>query len=654
MDAILANLLGWCLQVAVVVAGAAAAAWMVRVDAASVRHAWWRTVLVMCMALPILQPWQAANPSATIVIDDSRAAHDVDPSLGHSAHRVPLLRRLIAAAPSWSAVVFVVLASGIVARLAWLAAGLVRLRRLRRIGLPEPDAFSDLVAAGADVRYVDHVGQPVTFGIRHPVVLLPSTLRALPEPVQHAVLAHELWHVRRRDWAWVVVEEALRATLWFHPAMWWLISRIQSSREEVVDELTLLVTGSRRHYLEALLAFADQPPLFAAAPFARRQHLYQRMLLLSKEAVMSSKRIVASCAGMGVVLALAGVSGVIAFPLRAATQGPLPQSGQTASPVRDPRPEAPRPPTALEEELKTTLRTPSASASEYLDLAKLQEARGALSEAEATLVAARTALPTDKSMPYALAAFYRRTGQFDRAVVVVEEMAALDPGNPAGYQVVATYYFEKVRSDQALSPVEKITYLRQGIAATDRALALQPDFLEALVYKNLLLRTHASLEPDPAKQQALLTEADVLRSRAMALQNARGFSPAGGRGSASAPPPPPPPPPPPSTDDWAASVTGNGKPPIRPGENLPAPRKIVDVEPAYPPIAQSARVQGVVVVDAVIDESGNVSAARVARSIPLLDQAALDAVTQWKFTPTLLNGAPVPVVVTMTINFTLR
>ena len=422
-----------------------------------------------------------------------------------------------------------------------------------------------------------------------------------------------------------------------------------------MDELTLLVTGSRRHYLEALLAFADQPPLFAAAPFARRQHLYQRMLLLSKEAVMSSKRIVASCAGMALVLGLAGVSGVIAFPLRATTRGPSPQGGQTPSPVRDPRPGAPRPPTALEEELKTTLRTRSASASEYFDLAKLQEARGALSEAEATLVAARTALPTEKSIPYALAAFYRRTGQFDRAVEVVEEMAAADPANPAGYQVVATYYFEKVRSDQTLSPVEKITYLRQGITAADRALALQPDFLEALVYKNLLLRTHASLEPDPAAQQALLTEADALRSRAMALQNARGFTPPGGQGSPSAPPPPPPPPPaPPSADDWAASVTGNGRAPLRPGENLPPPTKIVDVQPAYPEIAQSARVQGVVVIDAVIDESGSVSAARVARSIPLLDQAALDAVRQWKFTPTLLNGAPVPVVVTMTINFTLR
>ena len=136
MDAILANLLGWCLQVAVVVAGAASAAWMMRVDAAPVRHAWWRAVLIVCLALPILQPWHAANPSARSVIDDGRALDDVDPSSGDSDHRAPLLRRLIAAAPSWYAVVVVVLASGIVVRLAWLAAGLVRLRRLRRIGLP--------------------------------------------------------------------------------------------------------------------------------------------------------------------------------------------------------------------------------------------------------------------------------------------------------------------------------------------------------------------------------------------------------------------------------------------------------------------------------------------------------------------------------------
>ena len=86
----------------------------------------------------------------------------------------------------------------------------------------------------------------------------------MPAGVQRAVLAHELWHVRRRDWAVGAVEETIRAAFWFNPAMGWLVSRVQSSREEVVDELTVLLTNARRTYLEALLAFADEPPLFPA------------------------------------------------------------------------------------------------------------------------------------------------------------------------------------------------------------------------------------------------------------------------------------------------------------------------------------------------------------------------------------------------------
>jgi protein TonB len=73
----------------------------------------------------------------------------------------------------------------------------------------------------------------------------------------------------------------------------------------------------------------------------------------------------------------------------------------------------------------------------------------------------------------------------------------------------------------------------------------------------------------------------------------------------------------------------------------------------YPAEAQASRVQGVVILEAIIDEQGNIANARVLRSIPMLDEAALGAVSQWKFTPTLLNGAPVPVIMTVTVNFTL-
>ena len=107
-------------------------------------------------------------------------------------------------------------------------------------------------------------------------------------------------------------------------------------------------------------------------------------------------------------------------------------------------------------------------------------------------------------------------------------------------------------------------------------------------------------------------------------------------------PEPPPPPPPPPTQ------------PVRVGGNIKPPQKLKHVNPVYPPIAQSARVQGIVIIEATIGPTGAVQDAKVLRSIPLLDQAALDAVRQWQFTPTLLNGVPVPVIMTVTVQFTLQ
>lgn len=85
-----------------------------------------------------------------------------------------------------------------------------------------------------------------------------------------------------------------------------------------------------------------------------------------------------------------------------------------------------------------------------------------------------------------------------------------------------------------------------------------------------------------------------------------------------------------------------------------APQKLVDVSPTYPAAAREARVEGLVIIEATIDARGNVEAARILKSVPLLGQAALDAVRQWKYTPTLLNGVPVPIVMTVTVNFRLR
>lgn len=94
--------------------------------------------------------------------------------------------------------------------------------------------------------------------------------------------------------------------------------------------------------------------------------------------------------------------------------------------------------------------------------------------------------------------------------------------------------------------------------------------------------------------------------------------------------------------------------PVRVGGAIRQPVRVRDVSPVYPQIAQAARVQGLVIIEATIGTDGQVVNGRVLRSVPLLDQAALDAVRQWQYTPTLLNGVPVPVVMTVTVSFTLR
>lgn len=105
----------------------------------------------------------------------------------------------------------------------------------------------------------------------------------------------------------------------------------------------------------------------------------------------------------------------------------------------------------------------------------------------------------------------------------------------------------------------------------------------------------------------------------------------------------------------AGSPTASGgAAPVRIGGNIIPPTKIVDVKPLYPPEAQAARVQGVVIVEATIGTDGTVQDAKVLRSIPLLDDAALAAVKQWRFTQTLVNGQPVPVIMTVTVNFALK
>jgi protein TonB len=101
------------------------------------------------------------------------------------------------------------------------------------------------------------------------------------------------------------------------------------------------------------------------------------------------------------------------------------------------------------------------------------------------------------------------------------------------------------------------------------------------------------------------------------------------------------------------SAAGTGTGPVRVGGLVRPPTKIRHVDPVYPEIARAARVSASVVLDCLLDVEGRVTEIRVVAGHPLLDAAAKDAVARWRYTPTYLNDTAVPVLLTVTVRFTL-
>lgn len=223
-----------------------------------------------------------------------------------------------------------------------------------------------------------------------------------------------------------------------------------------------------------------------------------------------------------------------------------------------------------------------------------------------------------------------------------------DALTPENYHKTALGYWNKANRDLTLTPAEKLEVIKSGIAAEDRALAINPSYVPSLAYKNVFLLMQAQITTDVAQRDLLIQQARELRERAEAetlIQRDAAARTARATGT--------PIPTTPSADEEAFARERDARKPIHIGGNVAAPAKVRDVKPEYPAIAQASRVSGVVIVEAIIDPSGDVVATHVLRSIPLLDEAALAAVKQWRYTPTMVDGVPQNVVMTVTVNFSL-
>jgi TonB family protein len=348
---------------------------------------------------------------------------------------------------------------------------------------------------------------------------------------------------------------------------------------------------------------------------------------IDEEDVMTPRTLSMSAAAIAAGIAAASVISFAGVPAR--SQQP-----------RDPRPNQVRAATAAEKQLEANVHSTPQDWRAAQELARLQESRGAFAEAEATLRRSAEASPTETARWQALAGLYNRVGQFERAVETLQAAADRDPSNAPLHHLIATFYFMKL-SDSALRRHDRMSFIARGLAAEDRALAADPDFPEAIVYKSLLLRAAAQVESDAVRRGALIQQADDVRSRA-ATSGSTATATASEWESVTAYPAPPPPPPVPGAGDieWVYGETS-----FAAAAGMSTPKKVKDVRPVYPPMVMRLGIQGRVVVEAAIDRRGEVVATRVVEAIPWLTQPTIHAVRQWRFDPATIPGAAAPIMI---------
>ena len=581
-----ANLLAWWLQAGVVVLVAAPLPRLLGLWSPRVRMAYWRVVLVGCLLLPLVQPWVVrqdlpAVPQVAAAADVVGAPAGSATAAASSAPR-PFWRRQ----PPFGPVE--VLVAGVLLRLGWLGLGVITVGRLRRSARrlwPRPgsiDRAATLAETDAEFLVSATASRPVTCGVLWPVVLVPRTFESFPENEQMAIACHELLHVNRSDWMRNAIDEVVRAALWFHPAIWWLINQIQLAREQVVDREAVRRLGARQAYLEALLRMARPAPRLNLSPatlFLKRAHLRQRVTLIVKEVSMSKSRLAVTLAVMAAVIFIGGSFATSAFPLQ---QAGAARPGVVTAPPKLAGEGAPVTYNFQNTALRTVLR------------------------------------------------WLADAGGFTITYVGVPDQLLDKP---------VTGSSKDVRLGDALRGALQGSGLTYEVTS-DRSITIRPSGLTGTTGT---ARPGVSTAAGSGTGRG--TGAGVAGGTSTGVSGGVGGGVQGGvaggvtTGAAAR-----------DVAPWRESWPQDA---VRAGGNIKAPTKVVDVRPVYPEIARTARVQGVVICEALIGSDGKVTDAHILRSIPLLDEAALDAIRQWEFTVTLLNGNPVPVIMTTTVNFTL-
>ena len=178
-------------------------------------------------------------------------------------------------------------------------------------------------------------------------------------------------------------------------------------------------------------------------------------------------------------------------------------------------------PARSEPVLQQMIRNDPANPDNYFALAKLYEDSGLYEEAEQVFLQVRDLRADDPTVYLQMAGFYNRNEEFEQTIEALRQRAAIEPDNPEAFYTIGTYYWEKAFRDFRLTEEQELEYVMLGLAEEDKALDLNADYVEALTYKNILMRMQANLTEDLDLQEQLIAEADMLRDRAEELLRLR-------------------------------------------------------------------------------------------------------------------------------------
>ena len=466
---------------------------------------------------------------------------------------------------------------------------------------------------------------PAVIGWLRPAIILPvSALAGLSPSQLEAILAHELAHVRRHDYLVNVAQRVVETLLFYHPAVWWVSGWIRREREHCCDDIAASLCGDRlvyAHALHALETLRGNAPALAMG--ARGGELVHRIRRLVDRTPAPLPNWPGGVAMIVPIVAFLTIGSYASPPDVRAISAPASEDARAA--VETPAVSGPAP----------VASTPTSALPRSAATSRSAE-RGRRAPAQAVGSAAGTVTdPSGGTLPGATVVLRSRASSEARATTTDVTGSFAIGDVPAGdYELdVSLPAFKRDRSTLHVTAGQRTTTsirLQLGSVSEEINVVGLPGQTSPAAEMPRNLQT-ASDYLQAAKvyySREAFADADQMLARAIELIRATRVEPA--------PRPPDP-----------VGV-------VRVGGSVREPKKLYDVRPVYPSAELATGGEAIVRIQAIIARDGTVADAVVASAPSAFDASAIGAVRQWMFSPTQLNGVPVEVLMTVTVNFKVR